>query len=89
MTFGAQPGDVLRLIVVGGLAMVSAGVGVGLGISPLRSQSMSSLLYGMGSFDAPSFLATATFLILVAMAVRWIPVRRAIHVDPMVALCFA
>jgi len=86
MTLGAQPRDVLRLILIGGLAMVLVGVGFGLGISTVLSHSMSSLLFGIGAFDAPSFLATAALLILVAMAACWIPARRAIRVDPVIAL---
>jgi putative ABC transport system permease protein len=86
VTLGAQEGDVLRLILAGGLAMVLVGVAFGLGFSALLSRSMSSLLFGIGSFDAPSFLAVAALLILVAMAACWIPARRATHVDPMVAL---
>jgi predicted permease len=86
MTLGAQQGDVLRLILAGGLAMVLVGVVFGLGFSALLTRSMSSLLFGIGSFDAPSFLAVAALLILVAMAACWIPARRATHVDPMVAL---
>jgi len=86
MTLGAQPRDVLHLILVGGLAMVLLGVAFGLGISTALSHSMSSLLFGIGAFDAPSFLATAALLILVAMAACWIPARRAIRVDPVIAL---
>lgn len=86
MALGAQQSDVLRLILAGGLAMVLVGVAFGLGFSALLSRSMSSLLFGIGSFDAPSFLAVAALLILVAMAACWIPARRATHVDPMVAL---
>jgi predicted permease len=86
MSLGAQQGDVLRLILAGGLAMVLVGVAFGLGFSALLSRSMSSLLFGIGSFDAPSFLAVSALLILVAMAACWIPARRATHVDPMVAL---
>jgi predicted permease len=86
MSLGAQQGDVLRLILVGGLAMVLVGVAIGLGFSALLSRSMSSLLFGIGAFDAPSFLAVAALLILVAMAACWIPARRATHVDPLVAL---
>jgi predicted permease len=86
MTLGAQPRDVLRLILIGGLAMVSVGVLFGLGISTILSRSMSSLLFGIGAFDAPSFLTTSALLLIVAMAASWVPARRAMRVDPMVAL---
>ena len=86
MALGAQRGDVLRLILANGLAMVVAGVAVGLGISTLLARSMSALLYGIGMFDAPSFLITAALLILVAMAACYVPARRAMGVDPMEAL---
>lgn len=86
MSLGAQASDVRRLILLGGLAMVLVGVCAGLAVSSLLSHSMSSLLYGVGAFDAPSFLATAALLIFVAMAACWIPARRAMSVDPLVAL---
>lgn len=86
MSLGAQPGDVRRLILVGGVAMVSTGVAAGLFFSTLLSRSMNSLLYGIGAFDAPSFLSTAALLILVAMVACWIPARRAMRVDPLIAL---
>lgn len=86
MSLGAQSRDVLRLILAGGLAMVCTGVVFGLAISTLLSRSVSSLLFGIGAFDAPSFLSTAALLILVAMAACWIPARRAIRVDPVIAL---
>lgn len=86
MTLGAQPRDVLRLILLGGLAMVATGVAFGLGISTALSRSMSSLLFGIGAFDALSFLSTAALLIFVAMFASWIPARRAIRVDPVIAL---
>ena len=86
MSLGAQPGDVRRLILVGGLAMVCVGVALGLGIATLLARSISSLLYGIGLFDAPSFLGTSVLLILVAMAASWIPARRAMRVDPLIAL---
>jgi len=86
MALGAQRRDVLRLILANGLAMVAAGVAVGLGLSTLLARSMSALLYGIGIFDAPSFLITAVLLIAVAMAACWIPAWRAMRVDPMEAL---
>lgn len=86
MTLGAQPRDVLGLILLGGLAMVSTGVAFGLVISTALSRSMSSLLFGIGAFDALSFLTMAALLIFVAMFACWIPARRAIRVDPVIAL---
>ena len=86
MALGAQPGDVVRLILSSGMAMVVAGVVVGLGISVIFTRSLSSLLFNIGSFDPVSFLSTAALLILVALAACWIPARRAMNVDPIVAL---
>jgi predicted permease len=86
MALGAQPMDVLRLILANGLAMVLAGIVVGLGLSSLLARSMSALLYGIGAFDAPSFLITAALLIGVAMAACYVPARRAMRVDPIIAL---
>lgn len=86
MSLGAQPRDVLRLILANGMAMVCAGVLVGLGISTLLARSMNSLLFGIGAFDAPSFLITAALLVGVALAACYLPARRAMHVDPIIAL---
>lgn len=86
MSLGAQARDVRQLILLSGLAMVSTGVAAGLAFCTLLARAMNSLLFGIGSFDAPSFLGTATLLILVAMAACWIPARRAMRVDPLVAL---
>ncbi len=86
MALGAQPGNVVRLILLNGMAMVVAGVVVGLGLSVLLAKSMNTLLYGIGMFDAPSFLSTAGLLILVALGACYIPARRAMRVDPIVAL---
>jgi len=86
MALGAQRSDVLRLILSNGLAMVIAGVVVGLILASLLSRTMSNLLFGIGLFDAPSFLLTAALLILVAMAACSIPARAAMSVNPIVAL---
>ncbi len=86
MALGAQPGNVLRLILGNGMAMVAAGIGAGLAFSVLLAKSMNTLLYGIGMFDAPSFLTTAALLIIVALGACYIPARRAMKVDPIVAL---
>ena len=86
MSLGAQPRDVLRLILANGMAMVFAGVLAGLAISTVLARSINSLLYGIGAFDAPSFLITAGLLVGVALAACYIPARRAMRVDPIIAL---
>jgi len=86
MALGAQRGDVIRLVLAGGMAMVAIGIAVGFGCSILLTHSMSSLLYGIGLFDAPSFFATVILLVATALAACAIPARRASRVDPMVAL---
>jgi len=86
MALGAQRGDVTKLVLAGGMAMVAIGIAVGFGFSMLLTRSMNSLLYGIGLFDAPSFLATSVLLVLTALAACGIPARRAAKVDPMVAL---
>ncbi|HEU5410844.1 MAG TPA: ABC transporter permease [Candidatus Acidoferrales bacterium] len=86
MALGAQPSNVLRLILSSGMAMVIAGICAGLAFSLLLAKSMNSLLYGIGMFDAASFLTTAGLLILVALGACYIPARRAMKVDPIVAL---
>ncbi len=86
MALGAQPGNVMRLILANGMAMVVAGVVAGLGLSMLVAKSMNSLLYGIGIFDAASFLGTAALLVIVALGACYLPARRAMRVDPIVAL---
>ncbi|HUK31952.1 MAG TPA: ABC transporter permease [Candidatus Acidoferrum sp.] len=86
MALGAQRGNVLRLILSNGMAMVVAGIAIGLGASVFFTRSVRTLLYGIGSFDAVSFLAAAGVLMLVALLACWIPARRAMGVDPIIAL---
>ncbi len=86
MALGAQRGDVLRLILRNGMAMVLAGVLLGLGASVFFTRSINSLLYGIGSFDAASFFVAAALLIAVALVACWLPARRAMRVDPVIAL---
>jgi predicted permease len=86
MALGAHKRNVLRLIMLGGMAMVGAGIVVGLVLSTLLTRAMHSLLYGIGVFDVASFLITALLLMVVAAIACGIPAIRASMVDPMVAL---
>jgi putative ABC transport system permease protein len=86
MALGAQPADVLRLVLQTGMAMVLVGMAVGLAIATALTRSLDSLLYGIGWFDPLASLVTCALLILVALAACWVPARRAARVDPLVAL---
>jgi predicted permease len=86
LAMGAQRGDVLRLILGNGMTMVLVGIAAGLALSTVLTVSMNSLLFGIGAIDFPSFLATSAILVIVALAACWLPVRRAMRVDPIIAL---
>jgi putative ABC transport system permease protein len=86
MALGAQRSHVLRLVLGNGMTMVIVGVVAGLLASLFLTRSINSLLYGIGTFDAPSFFITAALLIAVALVACWLPARRAMRVDPIIAL---
>ena len=86
MALGAQRSDVFRLIVGQGVVLTVAGVVIGLGAAFGLTRVMSSLLFGIGSTDAWTFTGVAVLLIFVAGVACYLPARRAMNVDPMVAL---
>jgi predicted permease len=86
MALGAQRGDVMKLILGSGMAMVFGGVIAGLILSFVLTREIENLLYGIGAFDVPAFAATSALLILIALVACWLPARRAMRVDPMIAL---
>jgi len=86
MTLGAQPRDVLRMILGQGGKMAAIGIGVGIGAAFALTGLMSTLLFSVGASDPATFAAVAILLVLVAIFACYIPARRAMRVDPMVAL---
>jgi predicted permease len=86
MALGAQRGDVLKLVLGNGMSMVFAGVIAGLILSTFLMSAIEALLYGVGAFDGPTFAATSALLLLIALVACWLPARRAMRVDPMIAL---
>jgi predicted permease len=86
MALGAQRNDVLRLVLGHGAKMVLIGVGVGIAASLALTQLMAKMLFGVSAYDPLTFLAVACLLSLVALAASYIPARRAMRVDPIVAL---
>jgi putative ABC transport system permease protein len=86
MALGAQRSDVLRLVVGEGAHMAALGVVIGVAASLAITHLMSSLLFGINATDPLTFVGVAVLLSLVALLACYIPARRAMKVDPMVAL---
>ena len=86
MALGAGRYEVLRLVVGQGAKMALLGVALGLTAALGLTRLMSNMLYGVSATDPLTFVAVAILLILVALAACYIPARRAMKVDPMVAL---
>jgi predicted permease len=86
MALGAQPGNILRLVLRQALILVSLGIAIGLAGAFALTRVMSSLLFGISATDRLTFAALALFLAAVALLSGYIPARRAAKVDPMIAL---
>ena len=86
IALGAQRKTILRMILGQGLALAFAGAVVGIGGALIVSHLMAGLLYGVSPNDPLTFLGLTGVLFVVAIAACFIPARRAMRVDPIVAL---
>jgi len=86
MAIGAQPPNILRMIVGQGLALVGIGLGIGLAMSLGFTRLVRNLLFQVGGTDPLTFVLVSLLLTGVALGACYIPARRATHVDPLVAL---
>ncbi len=86
MAIGAPCGQLLRLVLGQGMAMVMVGLGFGLVAGALASRLLGSFLFGVTGTDPVTLSATAALLVAVSLLACYLPARRATRVDPVVAL---
>ena len=83
---GAEPEQVVRVVLGQGVRLTAVGLGVGVGLALLFSRSLAGLLFGITATDAATFAAVVALLAAASMLAMWLPARRASRVDPLVAL---
>ena len=86
VTLGAQPGDIMRLIIRQGLVFAAAGLVVGSLASAALARVVAAMLVGVGPADPQVYAAAAGFTVFVTLASAAVPAWRAMRVDPAVAL---
>jgi len=86
VALGAQPGEIWTLVVGRAAKLAIAGIAIGLAGSFALTRYLSSLLFDVKATDPLTFAAVALLLVTVALASCYVPARRAMRVDPMVAL---
>ena len=86
LAFGAQPSELVRLVLRQGMGLVLLGVVLGLAGAWASVRLLADWLYGIEPRDPATFAAAAAFLVLVALAACYLPARRASRLDPMAAL---
>ncbi|HJX95321.1 MAG TPA: FtsX-like permease family protein, partial [Candidatus Acidoferrum sp.] len=86
LALGAQSGDVVGMVLRQGAKLALVGVCIGVVAALGLARLMTSLLFGVTAHDPLTFSAVAVLLIFVALSACYIPARRAMKVDPMVAL---
>jgi putative ABC transport system permease protein len=86
MALGAQPADVVKMVLRQGMSLAAAGLAAGLIGAVCLTRLLSSLLYEVKPLDTPTFLAVPLLVGGVALTACYLPARRVTKVDPMVAL---
>jgi predicted permease len=83
---GAEPSDILALVVGQGFRLALAGVAIGVAAAFGLTRLLTTLLFHVSATDPATFVAVALLFLLVALAASYIPARRATRIDPMAAL---
>ncbi len=86
MAVGADTRDIFRMVIAEGLTLSATGVALGLLGGAWVGQAVRNLLFGVGALDPSTFIAGSALLLSVALAACCVPARRAMRVEPIVAL---
>jgi ABC-type antimicrobial peptide transport system permease subunit len=86
LALGGSRGDVLRLVLGQGMAVVASGVVIGLLSALGLTRLMATLLFAVGAADLLTFVAVAAILLIVALAACFVPARRAVALQPATVL---
>jgi putative ABC transport system permease protein len=86
LALGAEPSDVMKLVLGPAVKLTCIGLAIGVPMAFAVNRAMSSLIFGIVSINLPLLAGFTLLLLLVALAAAYIPARRAMRVDPMVAL---
>ena len=86
LALGAQPAQLIRMVVRQGMGAAALGIGVGLVGALLLTRLMAGLLYAVSPTDAATLAAVTALLALATLVANYVPARRAARVDPLVAL---
>jgi len=86
LALGAAPSGVARMILGDGSRLAAIGLGVGLICALLVGQAIGKLLFGVSPYDTPTFVAVPLVLGTATLVASWLPARRAMRVDPLVAI---
>jgi ABC-type antimicrobial peptide transport system permease subunit len=86
VALGARPAQILGSMLQSAGVLAGAGIAIGIALAAGAFRMLSALLYGVGSFDAGTYLTAIGVLLAVALAATLIPSRRALSINPMRAL---
>ena len=86
MALGAEPANIVRLMLAPGLLLAGIGIIVGIISALFLTRLMATLLFSVSPADVSTYAAISALLITVTLVACWLPARRAMRVDPIVAL---
>jgi predicted permease len=86
VALGARPGEIAKIVFGHGAGVVGAGLLIGLLVTLAAAKAMSGLVFGVSAYDIQTFAAVASLLATVAALACYVPARKAMRVDPVVAI---